>query len=50
MMYDNQRITKHEDLYRWLGAAAPAVWQDHLIEQAAREAEAMRHLAEQIEE
>lgn len=36
--------------FHWLGADAERIMEAYLIEQAAREAEAMRHLAEQIEE
>lgn len=37
------------NLYQWLGADADSVWRDY-AEQAERDAEAMRHLAEAVDE
>ena len=36
--------------YHWLGADAERIMEAYLIEQAERDAEAMRHLAEAVDE
>lgn len=39
-----------QTLYNWLGPDAERIWQEYLIEQAARDAEALRHMAEANDE